>query len=501
MGHMDARADGELAISIAAVDDTLFPQVTVVFTVDDGGRPVTRLAPADVTVTEGSAPASIVSVQAAVDDTMPLALVVAIDSSGSMAGAPIERAREAASSLVGSLGSGDSAALIAFADAVRPIQPLTTNKGDVAKGLAGLQANGNTALYDAVAESARIATESGLERKAVILLADGEDFGNRSKLTREQSLARAAEGGAIFYVIGVGSEIDRAYLDELAARSGGRFFEARGAADIPAIYASLEQILRSQFVATFRATSPAEPQDRSLTVNVRSGSMTGSASRAYQSRRPAGTSAAAAVEAAGPSEPQGTGSAAADESPSSTGSGVPLPLLFLPVLLLAAAVAVWANGSLRPRRATPTSGPPIAPVAAARSVPGLGGGTLTLLDNSAPGMAYGLSSGPTVIGSGEGCGIQLPESPGVSAQHARVWLRDSRPMVHHLAPGFITTVNGESVSFASLSDGDRIEIGPHTFVYAAGSDTGSENRGRRSEVPPTQSAPTTGNSVELTSGQ
>jgi len=104
-------------------------------------------------------------------------------------------------------------------------------------------------------------------------------------------------------------------------------------------------------------------------------------------------------------------------------------------------------------------------------------GTLTLITDSTisdafAGKIFRLSKGPAVIGSAPNCEIRVPEAAGVSAEHARIWFRDSRPMLHHLASGCVTNINGESVTFASLSDGDGIAIGPYVFVYAAADDPG-----------------------------
>ena len=90
-------------IEILSVDDSAFPEVQVVMAVTSGGRPFVDFVNGSVTVTEGSLAAQVNTVVRAIDGDLPLSVVLAIDTSGSMAGLSIEQAKQAASSLVGSL--------------------------------------------------------------------------------------------------------------------------------------------------------------------------------------------------------------------------------------------------------------------------------------------------------------------------------------------------------------------------------------------------------------
>jgi hypothetical protein len=67
---------------------------------------------------------------------------------------------------------------------------------------------------------------------------------------------------------------------------------------------------------------------------------------------------------------------------------------------------------------------------------------------------------PLRVGSGADCPIRLPEEPTIAAEHARIWLRGDRLMVHHVAAGYDTVLGSERVVWASLRDGEEIGIGP-----------------------------------------
>ena len=93
---------------------------------------------------------AIAGVSAAQDASVPLSVVLMVDVSGSMAGAPIEAAKAAATQFVAQLAPDDRAALYSFAGTVTPVVPLTADRAALNAGIAGLQAGGPTALYEAV---------------------------------------------------------------------------------------------------------------------------------------------------------------------------------------------------------------------------------------------------------------------------------------------------------------------------------------------------------------
>lgn len=159
------------------------------------------LAPLAFRATESGARASIETLTTELDAQLRLAVILTIDISGSMAGAPIQQARSAACAFVTSLDPGDQIAVLSFGNQVIVEQALTNKRDAAQAAIERLQAIGNTALYGALGESVIRARESALTRRAIVLLSDGQDFG------------------------GV-STIDREYLTHLAAASGGAFLEA-----------------------------------------------------------------------------------------------------------------------------------------------------------------------------------------------------------------------------------------------------------------------------------
>jgi Mg-chelatase subunit ChlD len=92
-----------------------------------------------------------------------VAVVLAVDTSGSMrVNDNIARARAAADNLVQKLQPGTRLGLVAFSTRPQVVQPLTVDHQQVRRAIATLQADGDTALYDAVSLGSRLLdTEQG----------------------------------------------------------------------------------------------------------------------------------------------------------------------------------------------------------------------------------------------------------------------------------------------------------------------------------------------------
>jgi uncharacterized protein YegL len=462
-------ADGEVIVSIASVDESQFPIVRVTLTAERDGRPLGEPSPADVSISVRGSTIPARSVTTRTDASVPIVVVLAVDVSGSMAGDTISRVREAASSLIAALGPQDRAAIISFGTTVRVVQGLTQSKPALQAALSELRAGGDTALYDAAVQAAGLARDSGVERRTVIMLSDGEDFGGRSLATRQAASAAATKSGAVFYAAGVGDSFDRSFLVDLATSTGGRFFEAGGASDIPPLYALISTLLRGQYIVEFDVPATAANDTGGGIISVRFAASTGTAQFSLAPRAPlqtlppAVTPALAAPTSVAPTEVRVP--VKSEAASSSVARVIVVVVASLALLTLAAlfmarrrhhrGVPLSAGDSQPPGAPTPDPLPP----GVWRATFGLGvdGKELTV---------FHLGPGPVTIGSEHTCQIVLPVAAEVAPLHARVWHRDGRTMLHHLAADQATAMNGRPVDWAILGEGDTVSIGPFTLTYS-----------------------------------
>jgi len=344
--------------------------------------------------------------------------------------------------------------------------PLSAEKSASVAGVSALKAGGNTALYAAVSESTRAVIGTQVGRRLVILLTDGEEFGNVSGVTRQQSLQAAADSGAIFYVIGLGIAVDRAYLIDLAARTGGRYLDAATASDVESGFAAIEAILKGQFVLSLESSAPAVPRARTLMVRVNQADRSTSTEFRFTSQRPEATIAPVpTVTVTVPVVPAPTESPAALPA---GGSRNTLPYVGATLFVLAvAATGVWV--ARRRRREPPVLNAPDAPgpalaEPALKSIEEYVGYLVETTAASMGASKIPITLEPVTVGWGDDCQVRLARVDGLSALHARLWWRDGRIMLHNLAQAGATTVNDASVEWASLMNGDRITFGPFEYL-------------------------------------
>src|SRR6185369_282539 len=150
---------------------------------------------------------------------VPRDLIVLLDTSGSMAGEPIDQARRVVAALVDSLGPQDRLELIAFSHAPRrwrkdAVEATEPSRADALRWLAKLEAAGGTEMRQGLREALR-----GLRPEAqrqVVLVTDGL-IGFEEEVVAE--LLTSLPAGSRVHTVGVGSAVNRS-LTGPAARAG-----------------------------------------------------------------------------------------------------------------------------------------------------------------------------------------------------------------------------------------------------------------------------------------
>ena len=166
-------------------------------------------------------------------------VAVAIDTSGSMEGKPIEEARRAALQMMDALKDGDRLAVIAFhskAEVLLPSTELSAEiRDDVKQRISAMKAQGTTemagGLEAAISQVRANYSQKGVNR--VVLLGDGIPNNEGSIVYTAQ---RAAEEGIAVTTLGLGLDYDETLMGKLAQVSGGRFRYIETADKVAAIF-------------------------------------------------------------------------------------------------------------------------------------------------------------------------------------------------------------------------------------------------------------------------
>jgi Ca-activated chloride channel family protein len=172
----------------------------------------------------------------------PLNLAVVLDRSGSMTGAKIEKARQAAMGLVDQLSPEDYFSLIAYSDYAEVLLPAqqVENKESVKSRIARIRPGGSTALYAGVqlgaAQVQRYLSSRRINR--VILLSDGlANVGPSSPRELRQLGHTLSETGVSVTTIGVGDDYNEDLMAGLAEASDANYYYVKDTEKLPAIFA------------------------------------------------------------------------------------------------------------------------------------------------------------------------------------------------------------------------------------------------------------------------
>lgn len=204
-------------------------------------------------------------------------IMLSIDISGSMLARDfkpdrITAAKEVAGEFIADR-YGDRIGLAVFAGESFTQSPLTTDKSTLQTMLARIRSGvveDGTAIGNGLATAINRLRESDAKSKVVILLTDGVN--NRGEIAPLMAADIAADMGIKVYTIGVGTrgkapypaidmfgnmtfqmadvEIDEKTLEEIASRTGGKYFRATDKAKLKAIYDEINQLEKSKVEVT-----------------------------------------------------------------------------------------------------------------------------------------------------------------------------------------------------------------------------------------------------------
>jgi len=173
----------------------------------------------------------------------PLALAVVLDTSGSMGGEKIDRAKDSVVRLIREMRDDDQIAFVRYASDTELVQPLA-RVGSVREALIArvqrIQAEGGTNIPPALRQGLDALAEAGKGRvRRVVLASDGLDA---SRALSEQIARDSTNRGITVSSMGIGLDFDEGYMGGVAVAGHGNFaFVKDGAALATFLHRELEE--------------------------------------------------------------------------------------------------------------------------------------------------------------------------------------------------------------------------------------------------------------------
>jgi tight adherence protein B len=187
-------------------------------------------------------------------------VVLAIDRSQSMRGAPLAHAIAAARSFVAAKPAADRVAVGSFATKPQLLTDFTTERGDAVGALRSIQVDAvqGTTLYDMIVKSANVLADEPLEARVMIVVTDGNE--TRSSASLNDAISAARKAGASIYVVAIESpKFNPAPLHKLAEETGGVYHGTSSSDTLSAQYAAIAAELKRTWMLDYAtAARPGE---------------------------------------------------------------------------------------------------------------------------------------------------------------------------------------------------------------------------------------------------
>jgi Ca-activated chloride channel homolog len=191
-------------------------------------------------------------------EDVPVSMGLLLDLSGSMR-SKMEQVNKAALAFIKASNPQDEVFLIGFNDEAELLQDYTGDIDEITDALDNTVAMGGTVAYDAVYLGVQKAHDGKKQKKAVVVITDGED--RDSYYSLDALLAKVQESDVQVFCVGFlnsdtsESKKARNALNKVSDESGGKAFFPDRLTDIHSIVAEIAGELRSQYSLGYVSTN------------------------------------------------------------------------------------------------------------------------------------------------------------------------------------------------------------------------------------------------------
>lgn len=188
------------------------------------------------------------------DSDAPVSVGILFDVSGSMSGDKIAKARKALSRFILTSHPSDEYFLIAFNSRAQLLMDRTRDGEAVLQKLSLVKPKDNTALYDAVYLGIERVTRGTHQKRAMLIISDGQDNASRYNFGEVRRLMKEAD--VVTYSVGIVGRGDstsamgmqgQAFLDEISSVTGGKSFYPETDVEMDEIFERIALELRHQY--------------------------------------------------------------------------------------------------------------------------------------------------------------------------------------------------------------------------------------------------------------
>ncbi len=188
------------------------------------------------------------------DSDAPVSVGILFDVSGSMSGEKILKAQKALSRFIATSHPSDEYFLIGFNSRAQLLLDRTRDGDAVLRKLTMVQPKSDTALYDAVYLGVERVTRGSHQKRALLIISDGQDNNSRYNFGEVRRLLK--ESDIVAYSVGIMDRADtastlgnqgEAFLEELSSVTGGKAFFPQTDVEMDDMFERIALELRHQY--------------------------------------------------------------------------------------------------------------------------------------------------------------------------------------------------------------------------------------------------------------
>jgi Ca-activated chloride channel family protein len=199
----------------------------------------------------------------------PLNLAIVLDRSGSMSGAKLEQAKQAAALLIDQLDTDDVISLVVYESEIQVVVPaarLGERRAEIRRLIERIETGGSTALYGGVETGSQELREflSKERINRVLLLSDGiANVGPSDNRSIADLGNRIAREGMSVTTLGLGSDYNETLMTALAEASDANYYHIADVETLPEVFekelGELQSIVAREVIIEIRCPEGVRP--------------------------------------------------------------------------------------------------------------------------------------------------------------------------------------------------------------------------------------------------
>ncbi len=249
-----AMAQVESTIAITDVNTSRYSDGGKVTVVAEFRNIAEAIDLSQVGVTVNGEPVGNIGVERIANEAVPVGVVLLIDASGSMQGSAIDSAKNAAKAFIDSKRPEDFIAVVSFASEVTVVSNFSNRADDLKQRIDGIEASGDTALYDGVIRAAGLYEGNDQIQRNLIVLSDGANDLAGSETTLQDALdAIEAASVRTFGIALESSAFNPADVQAMADTGNGLFLSTPDPSQLDSVYGQIRRELGNTVVIRFNS--------------------------------------------------------------------------------------------------------------------------------------------------------------------------------------------------------------------------------------------------------